>query len=74
MTRNAASAWPEGDVVTVVCPWCGTSTESSLRYVKKHGEASRLDQCLECTRDIIVEATAQGVAVSCGIDVSRSHQ
>lgn len=74
MTRNAASVWPHGNVVTVACPWCGVNTESDLRYVKEHGEASRLDQCRACTRDIIVEAAMQGVVVSCGIDVSRGHQ
>lgn len=74
MTKIAASAWPSEDVVTVVCPWCGSSTESGLRYVKEHAETSRLDHCRSCTRDIIVEVAAQGVIVSCGVDVSRGRR
>lgn len=74
MTKNAVAMWPEVNAVDIVCPWCGSSTKIDLRSVKEFGEASRLDQCRSCMRDIIVEPTASGVVVSRGIDVSKEYK
>lgn len=61
------SSWPAGGRVTIQCPWCGAATQSDLRYVKAHNEASRLDQCYHCQKDFILEAATGKVVVSRGI-------
>lgn len=64
------NSWPAGDKVEIQCPWCSATTQSDLRSVKAHNEASRLDQCYSCQKDFILEAAAGKVVVSRGITLA----
>lgn len=53
----------------VACPKCGKPHTSFIERAREDGEGSRLDDCYECSADMIIEAHADGIKVFSAVAV-----